>query len=62
MNKPAVTAAKPDLTLIPGHQITAENLAKLFTHLTGKSVTPEQLEEARATLGDTFTPMSEGKR
>ena len=45
-------AEKPSLTLLRGDRISAETLATMFEKLTGKKPSPEEIEEARETLGE----------
>jgi hypothetical protein len=41
---------KPTLTIAPGRGLTVEELVELFKRLTGRTPSPEEVEEARAKL------------
>ena len=41
---------KPDLCLVPGKGITAEDLAAMLKQITGKDMTQHELEECRMHL------------
>ena len=41
---------KPQLFLLPGESITAEDIAAMYKALTGKDTSPMKLEECRARL------------
>jgi hypothetical protein len=48
--KKAKVEEKPSLSLLPGQAITAEDLAMLFEHLTGRKPTGEERQEAAEVL------------
>jgi hypothetical protein len=57
--KPA--PGKPRLAVLKGREITAEDVAALFRHLTGRTATPEEVEEARKSLEGEAGPRKEGE-
>jgi hypothetical protein len=59
---PSRNDKKPRLHLLSGREITAENLAKMFKMLTGRDVSPGELEEGRKTLEEAYAKLNEGRK
>lgn len=50
---------KPELVLLSGRNITAENIDRFYERLTGKKVTPEEHERSVALAAELNAPAPE---
>jgi hypothetical protein len=59
-----MTDQKPKLVLLHGRMITAENIAKMFTALTGRDpeASPEWLERTNKELEEAHAKLNEGPK
>jgi len=53
---------KPRLYLLSGREVTAENVAKMYRQVTGRDVSPAELEETRTKLEEAYAKLNESRK